>query len=46
MRNWELEAGTYPGICFGIRTYTYDNAGSDIVLYLPFICLILNIYDD
>ena len=46
MGNWELELGTYPGICLGIRHYHYDKAGYDIVLYLPFVCLILNIYGD
>ena len=46
MTGWELELGTYPGICIGIRNYNYDNGDYDICLYLPFIMLILNIYNE
>ena len=31
-----LSLGLYPGILFGVRTYTYENA-IQYVFYLPFI---------
>lgn len=46
MTGWELEIGFYPGVLAGLRTYTYDNGDLDYVLYLPFVCLILNVYKD
>ena len=42
MRNWELSIGLYPGILFGIRTYTEQDYKQH-VLYLPFIDICLEI---
>ena len=40
---WSLSIGTYPGILFGMRTYTEDTQTTH-VFYLPFIDLALEVY--
>ena len=42
MRNWELSIGFYPGILFGVRTYT-ETDYKQHVFYLPFIDICLEI---
>jgi hypothetical protein len=37
-----LSLGLYPGILFGVRTYTYKNA-IQYVFYLPFIDFLIEI---
>ena len=45
MKNWQLEIGLYPGILVGIRSYEQTNF-KEHVLYMPFVELILTVYDD
>jgi hypothetical protein len=42
-KEWELSAGFYPGILFGIRTYEYSDSKLH-VLYLPFVDVALEIF--
>lgn len=44
MKPWQLELGVYPGILFGIRTYT-EKDFREHVLYIPFIELCLTVYE-
>ena len=41
-KNWSISLGTYPGILFGIRSYSGDTHHQH-VLYLPFIDIALEI---
>lgn len=41
--NWSLEVGMYPGIVGGIRTYN-EKHFTEIVLYIPFVNVILTVY--
>ena len=45
MRDFELTIGLYPGILLGIRTYPQSNSTLH-VLYLPFIDICLELFDD
>lgn len=45
MKNWQLEIGIYPGVLLGIRTYDQNNY-KEHVLYIPFIELILTVYNE
>ena len=40
---WSLSLGFYPGVLFGIRTYTEETQTTH-VFYLPFIDLAIEIY--
>jgi hypothetical protein len=43
--NFTLSLGLYPGILFGSRSYDFNHS-TMYVLYVPFIQLMLEIYDD
>jgi hypothetical protein len=43
--NFTLNLGLYPGILIGSRSYEF-NYSTMYVLYVPFIQLMLEIYDD
>jgi len=40
--NWEFSVGFYPGVLFGIRTYTERNKQNH-VMYLPLVDFCLTI---
>lgn len=40
---WSIELGLYPGVLFGIRSYTQDDSVIH-VLYIPFMDVALTIY--
>jgi len=41
--NWEFSVGFYPGILFGMRTYTERNKQNHVV-YLPLVDFCLTLY--
>jgi len=43
--NYSLSLGLYPGILIGTRSYEFNHS-TMYVLYVPFIQLILEIYDE
>ena len=43
--NWEFSVGFYPGILFGMRTYTERNKQNNHVVYLPFVDFCLTIFN-
>jgi len=45
MRDFELTLGLYPGILLGIRTYPQPHSTLH-VLYLPFVDICLELFDD
>ena len=46
MRNdWELSFGTFPGLLFGVRSYT-ERYKSNHVIYFLFVDICLTIYKD
>jgi len=45
MKSWQLEIGLYPGILVGIRS-NEQTTFKENVLYMPFVELILTVYDD
>ena len=42
--NWEFSVGFYPGILFGMRTYTERNKQNNVV-YLPLVDFCLTIFN-
>ena len=44
-KSWELSVGFYPGVLFGVRSYT-EKEYVQHVLYLPFIDICLEIDKD
>ncbi len=44
-KNWELTLGLYPGILFGIRSYSHEDS-TQHVIYLPFVDACLEIFED
>ena len=41
--NWEFSMGFYPGVLFGIRTYTEQNKQNHVI-YLPLVDFCLTIF--
>lgn len=41
-KGWWIEIGFYPGILFGVRTYS-EKEYSQHVLYLPFVDILIGI---
>ena len=41
---WSLSVGTYPGVCFGLRTYKEEKQTTH-VYYLPFEDIALEVYN-
>ena len=41
---WEMSAGGFPGILFGVRTYEDGDYQVDHVLYIGFVDICLTLY--